>query len=587
MSVISQISKLVFQHKAQLIAGILAMFCFSLLTVAPAWYVKDIVDSLSSGKVWPLENFILIGLAVILLFTLKGISYYGQNSLMGSLGQKIVRDLRDRLFKKVIRMPIIFYNKRSTGELVSRFTIDASTLNQAVITGIIAPLRDIPQIFFLLGILVYRSWQLSLLALLVLPPAAWAISKFGQQSKKVTTKRLNKFGDLTSLLNETITGIRVVKAFSMEEYEIDRFQKENQSLFRSFLHSIRIGSYSYPALEQIGSICGAAMLSYGGYLLIHDQITGGDFASFILSFFMMNEPIKKLNNITLKLQEGHAAAIRIFEILNSDLEIKNSPDATALPPIKEGIRIKVDRFRYEDEDEPVLRDIDINLAAGSITALVGASGSGKTTLSNLIPRFYEIPPEDGGIWIDGHDLRQTTLDSLRSQIAIVTQDIVLFNDTVASNISYGNINCSRDKIVEAATIGYAHAFISAMPDGYDQIVGEKGVRLSGGQRQRVAISRALIKDAPILILDEATSALDTESEKEVQAAIENLMKNRTTLVIAHRLSTVQHADVIHVMKDGNIVESGSHKDLLEQGGEYRKLYDMQFQEPGSMLPTEN
>ncbi|MFH2132710.1 MAG: ABC transporter transmembrane domain-containing protein [bacterium] len=576
MNIFSRILKLVLKYKLQLAVGTISMLAFALLNVAPAWYVKNVIDSLSSGKVWPLSRFILVGLAVILLFALKGLAFFGQNFVMGSLGQKIVRELRNTLFKRVVLLPISFFNKQSTGELTSRFTIDVTTLNEAIITGIIAPLRDIPQVIFLVGILVYRSWKLSLLALFILPPAAWLISKFGQQNQKVTTKRLDKFGDLSSLLNETITGIRVVKAFNMESYETERFEKENHSLYRSFLNSIRIGSYSYPTLELIGAICGAAILTYGGYLIIHHDLTGGDFASFILSFFMLNDPIKKMNNITLKLQEGYAAAIRIFSMIDREAEIKDAPSAITLPPIQKEIRVQINSFSY-DSDDPVLNKIDLTMRAGTITALVGSSGSGKTTLSNLIPRFYDLRPEEGDIWIDGHNLRDVSLYSLREQIAIVTQEIVLFNDTIASNISYGDIHCSREKIIETAKIGYAHGFITELPDGYEQIIGEQGVRLSGGQRQRIAICRALIKNAPILILDEATSALDTESEKEVQAAIENLMKNRTTLVIAHRLSTIQHADIIHVLKRGRIVESGTHQELLDYNGEYCKLYNMQFQ----------
>ncbi len=577
MEIFFRISKLVLKYKLQLMLGIISLFSFALLTVAPAWYIEPLINSLSSGKVWPLSRFPLVGLAIILIFALRGVSFFGQNYIMGSLGQKIVRELRNQLFRRVVLMPISFFNKRSTGELTSRFTIDVTTLNQSIITGIIAPLRDIPQILILLGILGYRSWKLSLLVLILLPPTAWLISIFGQQSQKVTTKRLNKFGDLSGLLNETITGIRVVKAFNMESYEIKRFEKENQSLFKSFLNVIRIDSYSYPILELIGAICGAAILTYGGYLIIYEDLSGGEFASFILSFFMLNDPIKKMNNITLKLQEGYAAALRIFEIIDDKSEIKESPDAITLPPIKKEIRIKINRFSYE-EDEPVLKEVDLTMKAGTITALVGSSGSGKTTLSNLIPRFYDLNPEDGNIWIDGKNLRDVTVHSLRDQIAIVTQDIVLFNDTISNNISYGDINCSRENIIAAAENGYAHGFISELPDGYEQMIGERGVRLSGGQRQRISISRALIKNAPILILDEATSALDTESEKEVQAAIENLMKNRTTLVIAHRLSTIQHADIIHVLKHGLIVESGSHQELLQSKGEYSKLYNMQFRQ---------
>jgi len=550
------------------------MLGYSLVSVAPAKYIKNVVDTLSQNKGTELDTFVLWGGLIILLLLLKGSFYFGQNFLMGSAGQGMIRDLRLQLFENIVHKPISYFNRNSTGDLINRFTTDLNTLNEAVKVAITGPLRDLPQIFILMGLMIDRSWKLSILSLVLLPPAAWLIGKFGRQNKKVTTKRLNKYGELSSLLTESITGIRVVKAFSMEKYEISRFKKENSRLYRYFLHSIRISSYSYPVLEFIGGLCGAAILIFGGYLMSIGEITGGDFTSFFMSFFMMNEPIKKFNGLTLKIQEGGAAAERIFDVLEQPIENNEMEGAVTLKPIQKEIRVVIDQFSYDDK--PVLKDINITLKAGTITALVGSSGSGKTTLANLIPRFYEIPENHGSISIDGHDLRDVTLDSLRKQIAIVTQEIVLFNDSIINNISYGSINCSKDMTVKAAKAAYAHKFISSFTNGYDQQVGEKGVLLSGGQRQRISISRALIKDAPILILDEATSALDTESEKEVQSAIENLMKQRTTLVIAHRLSTIQHADIIHVLKDGRIVESGDHDELLQQGGEYKRLYDLQF-----------
>jgi ATP-binding cassette, subfamily B, bacterial MsbA len=582
MQTILRLAKLVLNYKYQLVAGIFCMLAFALFNVAPVWVLKGIVDGLQTDEVFPLSRFVYVGLAIVGLFSLKGLSFYGQNFLMGALGQKLIRDLREQLFKKIISMPLSFFNKSSTGNLISRITVDLQTLNEAVTVGIVGPLRDIPQIVFLLVTMAIFSWQLSLVSIFLLPPAGWLIVKFGEQSKKVTTKRLNKYGELTGLLTESITGIRVVKAFGMEEYEIERFNKENQGLFKHFLKAIGINSYSNPIIEFVGGVCAAVILSWGGYLIIHDQITGGEFAGFIVAFWALTDPIKKLNGFTIKLQEGSSAAVRIFEILDRGVEIQEVPDAKILPPIKNQIQININRFGYE-KDEPVLRDIHLDLKAGTITALVGSSGSGKTTLSNLIPRFYDLCTEDGSIKIDGFDLREITLHSLRTQIAIVTQEVILFNDTVANNISYGDPNCSLEKIKAAAKNGFAHNFIMALPDGYDQIIGEKGARLSGGQRQRIAISRALIKNAPILILDEATSALDTESEKEVEVAIKNLMQNRTTLVIAHRLSTIQNADIIHVLKDGKIIESGGHKELLEQSGEYHKLYDMQFQDTGEYV----
>ena len=552
------------------------MVFYALFTVAPAKYMKDIVDALGSGKVPEQSRFILVGFGIVLLFFFKGITFFGQNYLMNSMGQKIIMELREKLFRQILMLPVEFHNKQSTGDLISRFTTDLTSLAEAVKTAISGPLRDLPQILILLGIMGYRSWQLFLLTLLLLPVAGWLIQTFGQQNQLVTTKRQSKYGDLTNLLNETITGIRIVQAFGMEGYEARRFKAENHRLFRYFLHSVKIGSYSFPILELIGGICGASVLTFGGYLIIHGQITGGDFASFIVAFFMMNEPIKKFNGFTLKIQEGMASANRIYEILQTENPIRDRSGSVLLEPLQKEIRIKVERFDYGGK--AVLKDIDLVLPKGSITALVGASGSGKTTLANLLPRFFDVPDGMGVITIDGVDIRSATLNSLRGQIALVTQEIVLFNDTVRNNISYGKIDCDQAALEHAAKVAYAYDFITKFENGFDQEIGEKGQLLSGGQRQRLSISRALIKDAPILILDEATSALDTESEKEVQAAIENLMKNRTSLVIAHRLSTVQHADIIHVLKEGRIIESGSHRELLEQKGEYYRLYQLQFRD---------
>ncbi len=595
MKYILKVGRFVFRYKIQAIFSILFMLSYSIFTVAPAHYIKTVMDyqieAVKAQETIEIERYVLVGLAMMLILVLQGISFFIQNYLMGSLAQKTIRVLREKLYERIIYMPISFFNKRPSGELISRFTVDFVTLNEAIVIGIVGPLRDIPTILFLFVIMFDRSWKLMLLTLILLPIVSKLISFFGQQSNKATTKRLNQFGELSMLLSETITGIRVVKAFIMEKYETSRFAEKNQKLLKHFMESIFISSYSFPLLQITAGVFFVFVFIFGGHLINTNQITVGDFTSFITSFAMLNMPLKQLNGITLKIQEGIAAAKRIFEVLESDEKIEEVPDAKRIPPIQNEIRIKIDRFAYEDTE--VLKNIDLTLKAGTITALVGSSGSGKSTLANLIPRFYDVPPECGKITIDGMDIREATLYSLRNQMATVTQEIVLFNDTIRNNISYGNVDCSSIKqdtvfgqldcsdeaLVDAAKAGYAHDFIMQLPNQYDQEIGEKGVMLSGGQRQRIAISRALIKNAPILILDEATSALDTESEKEVQAAIENLMKNRTSLVIAHRLSTIKHADIIHVLKDGQIIESGNHSELLAQKGEYKRLYDLQFKDP--------
>jgi subfamily B ATP-binding cassette protein MsbA len=388
---------------------------------------------------------------------------------------------------------------------------------------------------------------------------------------------------MTSLLLETINGIRVVKAFGMEAYEQKRFDAANEELNRKNVKTLRISSYSTPILETIGAIGGACIFLLGGYLIIHHHIGVGDFASYLFLFFTLNEPIKKLNGFNLRIQEGIASATRVYAILDVAPEIADKPGATHLEPIRERLTIEVERFVYDGNEEPALQDVRMEIEAGEIVALVGTSGSGKTTLVNLIPRFFDL--KEGRILIDGRNIQDATLSSLRAQIAVVTQDVFLFNDTVASNIAYGNINCPREQIVQAAQAANAHDFILALPGGYDSVIGERGMQLSGGQRQRLSIARALIKNAPILILDEATSALDSESEQEVQIAIEHLLRNRTTIVIAHRLSTIRKAHRIYVLERSRIVEQGRHEDLLRKGGLYRKLYEMQFREepaaPGS------
>jgi len=556
--------------------SIVCMVGYNIFTAAPAYYAKDIVDAIAYGDNPELKQYFLVGLGMMIVFAIKGLFFFGHNYSVGHLVQSLIVKLRQQLFDHLVNLSLTFFNRSKTGDLISRFTNDLHVFQNMLQVGVTGPFRDIPQFFLLLGIMFFRSWQLALVTMTIIPVAIFFIQIFGQRNKIAVSKRQISFGDLSSLLVETISGIRVVKAFGMEKYESKRFKDANDDLYKNHMRSIMIDSYSYPVIEIIGAAAGATIVAYGGYLIINDQITAGDFTSFVISFFLLNEPVKKLNGFNLKLQEGIAAVQRIFNILDVKDDIIISPDATKLTSFDREINLNIQAFHYPDQDEPAVKDFQLTLQKGEAVAIVGSSGAGKTTIANLIPRFYDITR--GEVYIDGHDLRDLDIASMRKLIAIVTQDTILFNDTIASNITYGQPDCSKERMYAAAQAANAHKFILEQSDGYETVIGEKGARLSGGQRQRLSIARALVKDAPILILDEATSALDSESEIEVQQAIEHLMENRTTIVIAHRLSTIRNADRICVMENGQIVEQGTHNELLSKEGRYQQLYEMQFQD---------
>ena len=556
--------------------SIVCMVGYNIFTAAPAYYAKDIVDAIAYGDNPELKQYFLVGLGMMIVFAIKGLFFFGHNYSVGHLVQSLIVKLRQQLFDHLVNLSLTFFNRSKTGDLISRFTNDLHVFQNMLQVGVTGPFRDIPQFFLLLGIMFFRSWQLALVTMTIIPVAIFFIQIFGQRNKVAVSQRQISFGDLSSLLVETISGIRVVKAFGMEKYESKRFKDANDDLYKNHMRSIMIDSYSYPVIEIIGAAAGATIVAYGGYLIINDQITAGDFTSFVISFFLLNEPVKKLNGFNLKLQEGIAAVQRIFNILDVKDDIVISPDATKLTSFDHEINLNIQAFHYPDQDEPAVKDFQLTLQKGEAVALVGSSGAGKTTIANLIPRFYDITR--GEVYIDGHDLRDLDIASMRKLIAIVTQDTILFNDTIASNITYGQPDCSKERMYAAAQAANAHKFILEQSDGYETVIGEKGARLSGGQRQRLSIARALVKDAPILILDEATSALDSESEIEVQQAIEHLMENRTTIVIAHRLSTIRNADRICVMENGQIVEQGTHNELLSKEGRYQQLYEMQFQD---------
>ena len=541
-------------------------------TAAAAYLVKPAMDDIFLDRNEGM--LILIPLAVIALYLLKGLCNYGQTVLMSHIGFRIVTDLRNDLYRHILRQPLSFFTKHPTGILISRVTNDVTYLQGAVSEAVTSLLKDSFTLAGLVFVIFWRDWKLAIIASLVFPLAVWPIAQFGRRMRRIAAESQVSMGDLISLLQETITGNRIVKAFGMEEHENRRFARENERQFRLTMKSVTVRAISSPLMEFLGGLGIAAIIFWGGYQVIEGTSTPGTFFSFLAALLMLYEPVKRLTNVNNTIQQGLAGAERIFQVLDTEPGIRNRPGAAELPPIREGISIEGVTFRYEED--PVLRDVSLKIRAGEAVAFVGMSGGGKTTLVNLIPRFYDV--SEGRVAIDGTDIRDVTLESLRAQIGIVTQQTILFNDTVRGNIAYGDVRRSDGDVVRAAMAANAHDFIQRLPQGYDTVIGEQGVKLSGGERQRISIARALLKDAPILILDEATSSLDTESEIEVQDALEKLMRGRTTLVIAHRLSTIRNADRIVALVDGRIVEEGTHESLLEKKGEYFKLHNLQFKD---------
>ncbi len=570
MTTFKRLLKLARPHLVKFILAMICMLIVGALTSSVAFLVKPALDDVFIKK----NSLMLkwIPLAVIALYLLKGICTYLQTILMSYIGQRVIADLRNSLYQQIQKQSLAFFTQHPTGLLMSRITNDVASVQGAVSEAITSLLRDSATLVFLVMIVFYRDWQLAIVGMLVFPLTIYPIAKVGDKMRKVATRTQVTMGSLTALLQETIAGARIVKAFGREDYENDRFANNNERLFKLTLKSVAINAISSPFMEFLGGIGIAAIIFYGGNQVINGRSTPGTFFSFLAALLMLYEPIKRLTNVNNIIQQGIAGAERVFSIIDADPDIKDKQDALTLPDIARCIEIKDVSFRYEET--PVLKNVNLTIKAGEVIAFVGMSGGGKTTLVNLIPRFYDVTA--GQILIDGFDLREVTIASLRRQMAMVTQQTILFNDTVRSNIAYGDLEKGEEDITRAARAANAHDFIVGLPQGYDTVIGEQGTKLSGGEKQRLSIARALLKDAPILILDEATSSLDTEAEMEVQGALDNLMQGRTTLVIAHRLSTVRHADRIVVLVGGEIVEEGTHEALLEKKGEYYKLYTRQF-----------
>lgn len=536
--------------------------------------MKDWVNSMvdADTRSDTLVNFCWLIVGIVLL---KNIFLYLQGFFMAYVQESIVRTFRDRLFEKYQRLSLDYFHQQRTGQIISRITNDVTVLNISLDIGFNRLVTDSISLVMFFSFLIILSWKLTLLAMIILPLVFGFIWFIAKKLRKYSERSQERMSDVNSVLEESINNIRIVKAFSMEKFEINKFFKATYNYFRSLLRMTRIRHLSSPINDILATAAGVIILLYAGSRIISGtgELEAGDFMTYLLAMLSMLKPVKSLSQVHIKIQEGMAAAERIYEVMDADEKVINIPNAHQIDIFQDIIRYDNVAFSY-NSNNVVLDNISFEVKRGEVVAFVGPSGGGKSTLLDLLPRFYD--PQKGIISIDGHDIKALSIESIRSLMGIVTQETYLFNDTVYNNIAYGLIDIPMDKVVETSIMANAHEFIEKLENGYDTIVGNRGVKLSGGQRQRIAIARALLKNPQILIFDEATSALDTEAEMLVQDAIDHLMENRTSLVIAHRLSTIKHANRIFVIDRGKIVEQGTHEELLSSNGIYNRFYSMQF-----------
>ncbi len=565
-------------HAARIALAFALMGAGAGSTALRAWLMQPVLDRVFVGR--DASWLLLIAGGALAIAVVKGIADYGEAVLMNRVGQRVIADVQINLFAWLMRADLAYFHAHPSGTLISRFTSDAVLLRNAAANVLGAIGKDTLTVIFLVGVMFYQDWLLALVSFFIFPVAIHPIVGIGRRMRRVTANTQTEVGQLTTLLSQTFQGARLVKAYGMEAYEERRAAALFERVFALIDRATRTRSAASPMMETLGGAAIAIVILYGGHQVIGGSRTPGAFFSFVTALLLAYQPLKSLANLNASLQEGLAAAHRIFQVFDVEPSIHDLPGAKPLRI--EGGEIRFDNVRFGYAPGAVaLDDISLSIPAGRTVALVGASGAGKSTILNLIPRFFDV--EEGCITIDGQDIRSVTLTSLRAAIAIVSQEVTLFDDTLRANIAYGRFGASMRDIEAAARAGGIDGFIRELPDGYETQVGEHGVRLSGGQRQRIAIARAMLKDAPILLLDEATSALDSESERQVQAALRTLIRGRTTLVIAHRLSTVQGADLICVIDRGRVVESGRHSELLARNGLYARLYAMQFADDRSLV----
>lgn len=556
--------------KRGLAAGICTIIAAGGTAYLP-FVIKDMVDQVLSEKNTTMLNWIV--LSIVVVFVIRGIAYYGQSYLMNYVGQRVIIDIRKAVFEKLQRLSMSFYDKHKTGTIMSYVTNDVSALQSAMVENVVEMITETVILVASIVMMIYLDWKLFLVTFATFPVVLFFIDSFGKRIRKSGSRIQEAAADITSVLQEVASSPRVIKSFVREGYEVDRFDKENMNNFRANMKYAQLSSTLTPTIEFVAAIGVSIILWYGGNSVINGSITAGSLVAFLTYAVNISNPIKRLSRVIGNIQRALAAAQRVFDVLDLSEDIKNAPDAKLLPKVKGDVRFNDVSFAY-NENEEVLSHVSFEVKPGEMIAFVGPSGAGKSTVASLLPRFYDAT--SGSITIDGEDIRKVTLNSLREQVGIVPQETVLFNGSVYDNILYGRLDATREEVEAAAKAANAHDFIMQLPNGYETMLGDRGMNISGGQRQRISIARAILKNPQILILDEATSALDTESERVVQEALDRLMVGRTSFVIAHRLSTIKNADKIMVLEKGQLIEQGNHDELMAMDGLYAHLYKIQY-----------
>lgn len=535
------------------------------------WIIKDMIDKVLAEKDMAMLN--IISASIVIVFAIRGFFYFWQSYLVSYIGQRVVVDVREVMFRKFQRMPMAYFDKHQTGETMSYVTNDVAAIQSALVDNLIEFFTEAAILVGSIVLMLYIDWKLTLLTLITVPMVGYAMRIFGRKIKRAGALIQERMADITALLQESISSIRVVKSFVREEYEIKRFCEENLLNFQAVMKNVKLTSMLTPTVEFLAAVAVTLIVWFGGYEVVQGIMSAGSLVAFLTYAVNLANPVKRLSRIYGRMQQAMAAIDRIFSVLDMEETVNDKPNAVAMPKVSGKVTVENVTFSYDDKHN-ALENVSFEVTPGQMIAFVGPSGAGKSTIANLIPRFYDV--NTGSIKIDGYDIRDVTLNSLREQIGIVPQETLLFSTTVMENIRYGRLDATDDEVISAAKAANADKFICDLPKGYQTQIGERGLNLSGGQRQRMAIARAMLKNPQILILDEATSALDTESEKIVQAALDELMVGRTSFVIAHRLSTIFAADQIFVIDKGRICEHGTHAELLELGGLYSNLYNIQF-----------